>query len=406
MKKRILFVDDDQHLLDGLRRSLRSARSQWDMTFVSSGEEALEILKQNPHDALITDMRMPGMDGKQLLDIVARDYPGMVRFILSGQSDDNLTLHSVMTAHQYLSKPCDSAVLEKTLRRTFALQEIVTNEKLRKLVTGLGTLPTLPSIYTEINRKLSDPNASLRQIGEIIAKDPAMTAKTLQLINSAFFGLGRKLTNPAEAATLLGLDTLKTLVLSIGIFSQFKNIKPFAPGFTLEGLWEHSLTVASLARRIAAAESEDRTLQEESLLAGMLHRLGIAVLAVNFPREYREVVEAAERGQRHLENAEQERFGVTHSEVCAYLLGLWGFSDTVVEAAAFIHHPERAPGQAISPLAIVHAADALVSSGWKESRGCTLNLDYLQQLGLIDRLEAWRALYDEMIREEQSEQPD
>ncbi len=405
MKKRILFVDDDQHLLDGLRRSLRSQRKEWDMTFAPNGEEALEALKQHPYDALVTDMRMPGIDGMQLLAAVSRDYPEMVRFILSGMSDDDLTMHSVMTAHQYLSKPCDTEVLVAALQRAFALQEIVSNEKLRRLVTGLGSLPTLPSVYTEINKKLSDPNASLRQIGDIIAKDPAMTAKTLQLVNSAFFGLGRKVTNPADAATMLGIDTLKTLVLSIGIFSQFKDVKPFAPGFTLESLWEHSLSVANLARRIAEAESEDRTLQEESLLAGLLHRLGIVVLAVNFPDQYREVVETSSRNQTHLFIAEREQFGVTHSEVCAYLLGLWGFSDAVVEAVAFIHQPERAPTQDISPLILVHVANAMVSSEWKESRGCTLNLDYLQQIRLAGRLEAWRNLYNEMLRKAESAEP-
>jgi HD-like signal output (HDOD) protein len=400
MKKRILFVDDDQHLLDGLRRSLRPQRKEWEMTFVSSGEEALKAIKLKPYDAIITDMRMAGMDGRQLLDVVSSTHPEMVRFILSGQSDDALTLQSVMTAHQYLSKPCDSAILVDALQRTFALQEIVANEKLRTLIAGLGALPTLPSVYTEINQKVSDPNASLREIGEIIAKDPAMTAKTLQLVNSAFFGLGRKITNPADAATLLGIDTLKTLVLSIGIFSQFEEIKPFAPGFTLESLWEHSLGTANLAMHIARAESEDKTLQEESLLAGLLHRLGIVVLAFNFPDEYREVVESAGQRQCHLESAENEQFGVTHSEVGAYLLGLWGFSDTVVEAVAFLHHPERAPTQGVTPLILVHVANAMVSSEWKENRGCALNLDYLQQLGLTEKLEVWRALHDELADEE------
>ncbi len=399
MKKRILFVDDDQLLLDGLRRSLRGQRKEWDMTFAANGEEALEALKQSPYDALVTDMRMPGIDGMQLLAIVSREHPEMVRFILSGMSDDDLTMHSVLTAHQYISKPCDNAVLVDALQRAFALREIVTNEKLRTLVAGLGALPTLPAVYTEINQKLSDPNASLRQIGDIIARDPAMTAKTLQLVNSAFFGLGRKVTNPADAATMLGIDTLKTLVLSIGIFSQFRDIKPFAPGFTLESLWEHSLGVANLARRMAEAESEDRILQEESLLAGLLHRLGIVVLAVNFPDQYREVVETSSRNQTHLVDAEQEQFGVTHSEVGAYLLGLWGFTDAVVEAVAFIHHPERAPTQGISPLILVHTANAMVSSDWQENRGCSLNLEHLQQLRLADRLEVWRNLYEEMLSE-------
>jgi HD-like signal output (HDOD) protein/CheY-like chemotaxis protein len=402
MKKRIIFVDDEQSLLDGLRRSLRQQRDVWDMSFTTSGQEALKMMETEPYDALITDMRMPGMSGVELLSIVATRYPQMVRIILSGQSSQDLTLKSVMLAHQYLSKPSDKGQLESALQRAFNLQETLGNESLRSLVTGIRTLPVLPAVYTEITQQLSNENTSLRTIGTTIGKDPAMTAKILQLVNSAFFGLGRHVADPAEAATLLGLETIRNLVLSVGIFSQFKADTHKIPGFSLAALWDHCNWVGMYARLIAIAEDAEPMLQEECLLSGLLHDLGVLVLIANLPREYAEASKIAIQQKIPLHEAERERFGATHAELGAYLLSLWGFSDPVVEAIAFHHTPSLAPPHPFSPLTAVHVANALASHV-TPGESDTIDLEYLQRIDLRGHLATWEQLGIEQPKEPDKE---
>lgn len=124
-KKSILFVDDEPKLLDGLRRLLFPYSGLWEMEFASSGTEALRILAASTFDVVIADMRMPGMNGAELLNQVAKLYPQMVRMILSGTWQQDLRIQAAMIAHQYLSKPCDPEVLKATLDRAFALRAVL-----------------------------------------------------------------------------------------------------------------------------------------------------------------------------------------------------------------------------------------------------------------------------------------
>lgn len=392
-KKKILFVDDDQSLLDGLNRALRSERKQWDVLLVPSGEEALELLSQQRFDALITDIRMPGMDGVQLLSEVKRLYPDLIRFILSGHSSDELTLQSVKSAHQFFSKPCDIDSLKAALVRAFSLRELLSNTKLQTFVSGTIVLPSLPHIYTEIVEHLNSPDVSVRAVGEIIAKDPAITAKILQLVNSAFFGLGRQVSSPAEAASLLGMDTIKCLVLSVGLFSQFNTKILNQMGFSLEESVDHSVRVGLLAQRIALSENVGREVVEESHLSGFLHDIGRLILAENMPQEYTRVINLTRQDGYDFSVAEREIIGTDHAAVGAYLLGLWGFKDTIIETVAFHHIPEMSGSNDFGPLTAVHVANTLEIA--KEGQFNELvSIKYLQSLGLEERLPVWMELYD------------
>ncbi len=194
-KKRVLFVDDEPKILEGLRRMLRPLRNEWEMSFVNSGQEALDILAQQPFDVIVTDMRMPAMNGAELLHEVRKRYPHMVRFVLSGQASQETMLRSIGPMHQYLSKPCDSGILKSTLTRSCQLRSILSNEKLHNLVSRIDWLPSLPSLYIEMVEELQKPEASTKILGKLISKDIAMSAKILQLVNSAFFGVRQHISN-------------------------------------------------------------------------------------------------------------------------------------------------------------------------------------------------------------------
>lgn len=187
--REILFVDDESNVLDGLRRMLRPMRRDWSMNFVDSGEAALEHISHEGCDVIVSDMRMPGMDGVELLGTVGQECPKAVRIALSGHAEMEMLLESVCAAHQYLAKPCDDETLKATIERACALRDLLSDERLTGLVTQLDSLPSLPTLYTEVTEELARSDSSLARAGEIIGKDVAMSAKVLQLVNSAFFGL-------------------------------------------------------------------------------------------------------------------------------------------------------------------------------------------------------------------------
>ena len=392
--KRILFVDDEPNILAGLQRMLRPMRDSWEMEFAQGSEAALTDLHERQFDVVVTDMRMPGMDGAQLLSEVRRNYPHMVRIVLSGHSAQELILSSVGQAHQYLSKPCDPELLKQTISRACALRDLLSNKSLMLLVSQMQSLPSLPSLYMELMKELESDDPSTKRIAAIISKDPGMTAKILQMVNSAFFGLRRQVSNPADAVSLLGIDIVKSLALSIHIFSQFNNIR--IPGLSLENMWEHNMKVALLAKQIAKAEGQPIQLIEESFTAGLLHACGKLVLAARLAKEYGAMLELMKTEGLKLVEAERRVFGATHPEVGAYLLGLWGLPDAIVEAVAFHQYPTHCPVEVFSPLTAVCVANFLTCEELPADVEFSIEAsevsNYLQRLGLTDRVEFWREL--------------
>ncbi len=390
--KSILFVDDEPSILQGLQRMLRPMRREWDMTFCPGGQEALRAMAEEPFDVVVTDMRMPGMDGAALLTEVSRQHPQVVRIVLSGQSSKEATLKSVGVAHQFLAKPCDPEKLKQTVNQAFALRDLLSDETLKQALSRLNSVPSVPALYTEIMEELKYPDASVKRIGDIVAEDPGMTAKILQLVNSAFFGLPRQVSSPAQAASLLGTETIRALVLSIDVFSQFEGAA--VEGLAPESVQKHCAETAAIARQIATVEKATIEIVDASFMAGFLHDVGKLILAQNMSDQYREVmVHMREKGVPLCE-AERAVLGATHAEVGAYLLGLWGLPESMVEAAAFHHCPSKSFGDSFVPLTAVHVANALAHGRYSEDRAAAveeLDLDYLNQLGLADRVPVWQA---------------
>jgi HD-like signal output (HDOD) protein/CheY-like chemotaxis protein len=392
--RKILFVDDEPKILEGLQRMLRSMRHEWEMEFAEGGQAALDTLASRPFDVVVTDMRMPGVNGAMLLTQIRGLHPQMVRIVLSGHSDQELIMSSVGPAHQYLSKPCDPELLKQTVSRACALRDLLSNTTLTLLVSQMSSLPSLPSIYMQLMKEVESPDPSIKKIGEIISKDSGMTAKILQMVNSAFFGLRRHISNPADAVSLLGLDIVKSLVLSIHIFSQFSQAR--IPGFSLEDLWEHNMAVGALSKQIGKAEKQEQQVVDDSFTAGLLHECGKLILAARLPEEYAEMLSLVSAEGLPEVEAERKVFGATHPEVGAYLLGLWGLPYSIVEAVAFHHSPRQCAGELFSPLTAVHVADYLENelnpAGAENAVAEALDSVYLERLGLEGRMDSWKVL--------------
>ena len=401
MKRRILFVDDEPNVLQGLKRMLRGMRNEWEMSFAESGPEALETMTKEHFDVVVSDMRMPGMDGAQLLSEVKKRHPHVVRIVLSGQSDKEMVLKSVRPAHQYLSKPCDADTLKSSVSRACALRDILSDNSLKQIISQVDALPSMPSIYSEIMEELQTPDASINKIGQIIAKDLGMTTKILQLVNSAFFGIPRHISSPEQAVSLLGLDTVKALVLTVGVFSKFDKIK--LSGFSIEKLWTHSTITGTYSKEIAKAENIDKNLIDDSFMAGLLHDVGKLVLASSFSDSLIRIVDSSRDQNLSFYEAEYQILGTTHAEIGAYLLGLWGLPNSIVEAVAFHHMPQNFPDNIFNPLAAIHFADALEYEGHLTSTAniqtSRIDYEYLGQLGLDDHLDQWRKVCEQVKQE-------
>ena len=370
---------------------LFSMRREWDMRFATGAEEALRLLAETPADVVVSDMRMPKMNGAQFLNEVMQRHPRAVRVILSGFSDQEMIMQCVGGTHQFLTKPCDGETLRNTVRRALEMDSWLNNNQLKALVSKMGALPSLPSLYFDIMKQLGSPETTLDVVGATIAQDPGMTAKILQLVNSAFFGLRRRITDPTEAVLQLGLDTIKSLVLGLHIFSEFEQHQagPLAP----EEIWRHSLATGATARRIATLERQESVVVEESFTAGLLHDIGRLVLVVNLPDQYRAALAVAERDGIPLIEAERAAFGACHPEIGAYLLGLWGLPISLVEAAAYHHEPLLCPNREFSPLTTVHVANALQYEQAADANpvlAARLDQEYLAGMGLWDRVDTWR----------------
>jgi HD-like signal output (HDOD) protein len=393
---RVLFVDDDPLVLQGLRRVIRASKADWEHEYATSGTEALELLAQQRYDIIVTDMRMPGMDGAELLAEVMRRYPHMVRIVLSGQAEQTTILRSIASTHQYLWKPYDAGTLHQTLTRARALRELLASERLKRLVSQLDTLPSPPDLYFAVLEECRSPEGSLARIAEIVARDVAMTAKILHLVNSAFFGRRQRVVSPLQAVQLLGLNTIKALVLSTHVFTEFRGAD--ADRSFVERLQAHSVRASACARLIAASERSNEQVVEDACVGALLHDTGELVLIANLPGEAARVRRWARDNGTTAWDAEVELLGASHAAVGAYLLGLWALPDSVVEAVAYHDMPRRCGVPAFSPLAIVHVADVLSRD---PDDGVVAPIDdvFLNRLGLADRLPAWRAACSELMPE-------
>jgi HD-like signal output (HDOD) protein len=367
----ILFVDDDKSVLDGLRRSMHSMRAEWNMSFATGGAEALALLAVAPADVVVTDMRMPGMTGRDLLAEVKRLYPEAVRFILSGYAESSSIMQVAGTAHQYLSKPCDVATLKAAVTRAFALRLLLHDERLVRRIGQVDTLPSLPSVYQRILACLREPEPDIAEVGRIIGADMVMTAMILKLANSAFFGAGKSFKTAQRAVSFLGLDTIAGLVLGHSLFKEFAAAE--LGGLNLEQLWQHSLLAAAGARALALHEGWGTARAEEAFLAGVLHDLGKLVLATRPDPSADISIEVPTSD---------------HAEAGAYLLGLWGFPDPLIEAIAFHHTPSKAAAQEFGLTGMLHVADRMAHMT-EASGEVDFEVGYLESVGVAAHVAGW-----------------
>ncbi|MCX8157490.1 MAG: HDOD domain-containing protein [Verrucomicrobiae bacterium] len=363
----------------------------WQVQVAPSGTAALAALEQAAFDAVVVDGAIAEVDPRQLLRIAAERHPGSEIFLCADVSPDTAEAPPVGERWQLLAKPISAPVLSRALKRAFSFRTWLPSRAARELLHSVNILPSPPATYLKVLRALESPDSSLDTIGQIIAQDPAMTAKLLQLANSAAFGLQQQVADPTTAVMYLGLETTKALILLAHTFSYFEKLRP--ADFSLEVLWNHSLMTAHAARQLARAENLRGEAAAPYYTSGLLHDLGKLIYAANVPLKFSMAIRMARDYQQPLWQIEKNLLGASHAEMGAALLAIWGLPTEIVESVAFHHEPSRSERPGFTPVAAVHVANALVHEGGADSQGlppAELDLDFLKARGWEARVDLWR----------------
>lgn len=357
-EKKILFVDDQNSVLLGMRRVLHSMRHSWSVEFAHGAREALDLMSAQPFDMIIADMQMPGMSGSELLSVVWHLYPHVVRFALSGYTDKEVVLKAAGLSHQFFAKPCNADLLKSAIIRVFRFRDLLCSEPMQALVSTVEGLPVLPEHREALAIALGDRKSSARDIAAIVEKDVAMAAKVFHLAHWDFFDPRHRVRSLERAVQSLGLDFLRNIVLSTRLFQSYP--EDLIETFEIRRLYAHSLAVSSLAAETARTISPEETTAEDARLGGLLHDIGKMVLINGRRDEYEKIWRQHGSTETPLYMLEREVFGVSHAEIGGALMILWGFPEHIVESISLHHKPEKACVAFYDTVMSVHMADGMV----------------------------------------------
>jgi len=356
---KILFVDDDINLINGLRRAFRRKSSVWNLHFCSSAKDALLEMERQEFDLIISDMRMPDMDGAELLSLVAARHPQTIRFILSGYSNEKAVLKTIGPAHQYIAKPCQTTDIMQAIDRALDLKRILRSRVLKAIVSGTQNLPTPSETFTRLISCLDSDKSSASDVASIMQEDVALSTETLKLTNSAFFSLQEKVSNLKHAIAILGTATIKSILLHTEFYNNFSSDVHLNQQITRVG--KVSFLTGFAAQSIADADHLEKENIENIFIAGVLSNIGILLLLKNKNYDYNKFFNNNHDNFLSLIECERKIFGASHAEIGAYLLGLWGFNTDVVEAVAFHHEPWHSNNTNLQPfLARLYVSKRLI----------------------------------------------
>jgi HD-like signal output (HDOD) protein/ActR/RegA family two-component response regulator len=390
---RVLFVDDEPLVLRALGRMAHGMREECDAAFASSGEEALTLMAGRPFDVLVSDMRMPGMDGAAVLTQAERRFPWIARIILSGYTQYESALRALPVCHRFLSKPLRAEDLRLVLLRTIALHRLLSDPTLRELVGEAKELPARPQVYFQLRGALANPSASMRAIARIVERDSGITGRLLRTVNNAFFAPASRITSAQQAISHLGTELMTGLVLSLECFGNFEDMLA-----QCELIPESLERKAYLTATITAELLADETQRQDAFLAALLHDCGLLLLAARRPAMVSEAVRVARQDATPLHVAERKLWGTTHAQIGAYLLGLWGLPYPVVEAVASCHAPEKNEGPEFDVGSAVYMAAALAEAAMAgDTAAVELDADFVQRMGLAGRMPEFIGLVERII---------
>ncbi|MBI9071738.1 MAG: HDOD domain-containing protein [Melioribacteraceae bacterium] len=330
MKTKILFLSKHKNHFDEILPKFKDEDDRFEFKYCKNTENPDKLLDENNFDIIIVDSEIEPIDIIEFLTLVKRKKPKAIRVAFANSSFKSMGTPLSQLCHRIFSNPLDPDHVYLTIKKFVSLKKYITNEKIVKVVNNISELPTLPDTYFKLETELSSENVSMHRISEIITHDMAFTSKVLQIVNSSFFGLKKKVTLPSQAVNYLGRNVLKSLILYHKLYLSFKindDIKDY-----FEKMWIHSNKVGRFAEElIYQAYYNEIGMIEDAYIGGLLHDIGkVVMLSVDgYPYD---VFNLMKEKQCRFSQAEYELYDVSHSDVAAYFLALWGLPERIVEA--------------------------------------------------------------------------
>ncbi len=403
VNKNILFVDDNENVISGIQRQLRPYRGQWQLFFANSGEEALQLMAKQSIDLIVTDMMMPEMRGDELLKKVRELYPNIVRIILSGYADEATLKSGLDVAHQYLSKPCSADTLREAILQIFNVLACVKNPRIIAEVGDPNLLPSMPKIYHQLNAAIANENTSITEIANILASDMVLSAKLLQLVNSAYFGVNRVVSSLTDSINLIGLNNLNNLVLTVHVKSAFPVNSPVMETL-MNYIWADANRVANLAKQISLSENQKEDRPDQAYVCGLLHNMGLLIFLSRGGDQLARLMDQVKNTTTPVADLEMEIYGFTRSEAAAYILSMWKLPPRIIEGILLQHNPSASEFDGVSALTAMHVASCLLKptemDGHERLFEMKVDTHYLQRINKLECLSDWQLLADKLLIKE------
>lgn len=396
MAKRIAFVDDEEQILRALKRLFFQA--DYECVFFSRGLHLLDYLEDHKIDILVTDIRMPEMDGIALMQAVKRKQPQAIRIALSGYTDSRQILAALDSglARLYIYKPWDNDELLSQIDNLMGLVHRLQQPSLMETINGLGSLPTIPEIYQRVTA-LIEAEASAQEVARVVESDPAIAGKLLRIANTAYYGLHTG--SVQQAIVMLGMSNVRQIILTNAVFERADKI-PYG-----KALWHHAALV-NQGVAFLHQQTQGKKLPTHDGAAGLMHTLGIIFMATLNTKQYGLMIESLDLNialgnQQALAPLEREYFGAEHSEISSFLLNWWELPFDIVEAAYYYRHPQEDVIVNKDLVAMVHLVSHL-TFGLLEMHQFqfTLNEAYCQRNGnLLDAVEPLNTYLKAQLKE-------
>jgi HD-like signal output (HDOD) protein len=353
----------------------------WSCTTVATHDEAKATW---PTDGVTVAVSEPanGTDAG-FLDWVRERSPATGRLLVVSDPRRTAALAATTSAQQVMLATASDEVLAAAISRMSMLRELTANPAIVRVVGNLDRLPSVPRVYTQLTRATESSTAGAADIARIIETDPGMSLKVLQLANSAFFGLTRRMTSIRGAVIVLGLEVLKALVLSSHVISAIG--KP-SRDFSIERFQAYSLRIARIVRRFLPDRADD------AFAAGLLHDIGRMIIGLRLPQESVRIAELAAATEQPIHEIEREFLGITHGAIGAFLLALWGVPFGVVEAVAFHSEPSAVKDGDRALIVAVHAAEALHDIQTQGASDDRLDMAAIESANFTRMLPVWRSI--------------
>ena len=358
---KVLFVDDEPHILRSIQRLVM--RRPYTALYAESGKEALQILKTNAVDAVVSDMMMPGMNGYELLQQVKNLYPSAARIILSGFAEARIIQNAVMQgiATAYLLKPLEIDILVNILKQCQTMRDHLNDASVRNAILSAGPLPVLSQRRREL-LALIEAESSADDIVRAVELDSAVSTNILRLANSSFYGHKASVGSIKDAIVFMGVGAVKSILWALTIIDE--RHLPLDSSLRLRRLQDNSALVCRLTNALYK-ELNGRMIPDAARSMGLIHDMGMFLLEIRMPDRIHAISNIlAQPRDPSLPPADIEKssFGAGHAEIGAYLLDLWSFPRICVIAALYHHQPAQ---NHLSPeeqrmISILHLADRYV----------------------------------------------